>query len=77
MFSPYLHLGFEASTHPPMTQRSSKVQQALSGALLHILQSPNLSPEDAKWIQKFGLGMITEFNLVAIEKEAPGRTIAA
>jgi hypothetical protein len=54
-----------------MTQPSSKVQQALSNALLRTLRSPDLSHEDSEWIQQFAIRTITEFNLAHEENEAP------
>lgn len=60
-----------------MTTPSSKVQQALSGALLHMLQSSDLSPEDAEWVQQFAVRTIAEFNFVQDKKEAADEPIAA
>jgi hypothetical protein len=57
-----------------MTQPPSKVQQALSIALLRMLQSPNLSPDDAAWILQFALRMITEFSLAHGKNESAGTT---
>jgi hypothetical protein len=60
-----------------MMHRSSTVQQALFLALLRMLQSPDLSPEDTVWVQQFAIRMIMEFNLAHDNKEAPERPIAA
>ena len=60
-----------------MTQPSSQVQRALSVALLNVLHSPGLSPEDAEWIQQFALRTITEFNLAKTKKEEPEKPVTA
>jgi hypothetical protein len=60
-----------------MTQPSSKVQQALSAALLKMLQSDDLSAEDAEWVQQFALRTIMEFNLTHKDGEAPEQPMAA
>jgi hypothetical protein len=60
-----------------MTQPSSKVQQTLSATLLQMLQQPDLSPEDAEWLQQFALRTITEFSLDRDKDKAPGQPIAA
>jgi hypothetical protein len=57
-----------------MNKPSTTVQRGLSGALLELLRSPDLSPEDVKWVQQFALRTIAEFSVMKSqenEKEAP------
>lgn len=46
-----------------MAQPSKTVQRALSAALLELLQSPELTPEDSQWLRHFAMRTIAEFNL--------------
>lgn len=61
-----------------MTQQSSPVHIALCKALLEMLRSRNLTPEDAQWVEQFALRTIAEFNLLKSQsdKETPEKPIA-
>ena len=56
-----------------MTQPSSKVQQALCSAMLRLLKSPDLTPEDAEWLQRFAMRTLSEFSILkpTDKKDAP------
>lgn len=68
-----------------MPQPSSKIQLTLAATLLSMLRSPDLTPEDAEWLQQFALRTISEFNLRKEDqnlrnedkKEAPEELLAA
>jgi len=62
-----------------MTEPSYKVQQALCMALLNMLKSPDLTPEEGEWVQQFALRTIAEYNLLKSKKSKgnPEHTVAA
>lgn len=55
-----------------MTKPPSHVQRVLCKALLDMLKWPDLTPEEAQWVQQFAVRFIAQFNLMkSIPKEEP------
>ena len=44
----------------PMTKPSAKVQEAVSATLLDLLKSPDLTPEDLKWVRHLAERLIPD-----------------
>ena len=44
----------------PITKPSPKVQEVLCATLLDLLKSPDLTPEDLKWVRQFAMRLLAE-----------------